>query len=151
MNVFMFALQELTPAVTSVFPSSVGGWVAMMAFLVHLQSGGASIQFAPAWELTKGIMLTLSTAGILWTSRTVFFLRDDVRDLKKDVGGADGKNGVKSDVRTLGRRVDEIERRNDRQDVADEFDREGYQGEDRRVRARRLRDQLKELDDKGRP
>lgn len=112
------------------------------AVLVLLQT-----QLAPAWELTKGVMLTLSTAGVLWTARTVFFLRDDVRDLKKDVGGADGTNGVKSEVRALIRRIDSVEKRNDRQDLAEEIERENYQGEDRRQAARRLKDKLREIEE----
>ena len=90
------------------------------------------------WEVAKGVMTTLSTAGILGVLTLCFSLRDAVRDLKRDVSGHDGKNGIKSVVAELEERVGELEMRNAEREAVE---RAQYEGPERRHGARRLSDQ----------
>lgn len=96
---------------------------------------------AEGWETAKGVMLTLSTAATMWIARTLFTLRDAVRDLKTAVG-TDGGNGVISKVKQHALRLDAIEDRNLAIDAIAEKEAREYQGPERRQSARRLRDQL---------
>lgn len=88
------------------------------------------------WELVKGVMLTVTTAGVGWTAKTVFTLRDDVRDLKKAVG-TDGKNGLISQANSNTARLDLIDERHLQEDTVTEIELELGGG-----KFRRLRDQL---------
>lgn len=92
------------------------------------------------WEILKSGMLAATTAGVAWTARTVFYLRDDVRDLKAAVG-TDGKNGLKKTADDLHGRLGKIEARHARIDAVAEAERDSYEGPERRRSVRRLRDQ----------
>lgn len=94
------------------------------------------------WEIAKGVMLTLTTAGVVWTARTVFGLRDDLRDLKITVIGSDGTNGIASKVKRNTARLDAIEARNLAIDAVVELERKQYEGPNQRRTVRRLRDHL---------
>lgn len=94
---------------------------------------------AEGWEMAKGVMMALTTLGVGWTAKTVFFLRDDVRDLKRTVG-TDGSNGLKTAVASLSDRLGRIEDRNSRIDAVAEAERRQYPGPERRRELRRLRD-----------
>lgn len=74
------------------------------------------------WEVVKGVMLTLTTAGVGWTAKTVFTLRDDVRDLKKTVG--ENGNGLVALAANNARRLDDIDDRHLRVDTATAIERE---------------------------
>lgn len=93
-------------------------------------------------QIWQNVMLTLIAAGVLWIARTVFFVRDEVRDLKHEVVGRDGQNGIKSAVRRLTDRVDDLEDWRTALDAVAEAERAQYHGEERRQNARRLRDRV---------
>lgn len=101
------------------------------------------IDIAPLWDIAKGVMLTLTTAGVGWTARTVFVIRDDMRDLKTDVHGRDGTNGIKSMVKQLITRVDAIEDRNLVIDAVAEAEKEEYTGDERRHGLRSVRELIR--------
>ncbi len=115
----------------------------MGALLLMLQNSPVVGGFSGAWEIGKGVMLTLTTAGVLWIARSTFFLRDDVRDLAHDVRGRDGDNGIKSSLRKLVDRTDALEGRNERLDAIKAYEKEQYAGEDRRESERRLLDKVR--------
>ncbi len=94
-----------------------------------------------SWDAFTGILLSLTTLGVLWTARTVFSLRDDVRDLKGEVG-LDGKNGLKKKYTDIFDRLNNIESRNNKIDAIAAAERQQYDGVERREEARRLRDTL---------
>lgn len=99
---------------------------------------------APTWQLYMSGVATLGAAAALWTARTVFFVRDEVRDLKRDVSGPNGENGIKSDVKKLTERVDDLEDWQLALEAVARAEREQYHGEERRQRSRRLRDMVLE-------
>lgn len=74
-------------------------------------------------------------------------VKTDIRDLKRDVHGVDGTNGIKSDVKLLVKRVDAIEDRNIAIDAVVEAERQQWPHRDRRAGARRLRDVIHEAHD----
>lgn len=90
---------------------------------------------ASTWELAKGVMLSLTTIGVGWTARTVFTLRDDVRDLKKSVG-LNG-NGLIAQANRNTARLDAI---NERHVAVDAIAAE-YGGPERRHPPNRRRDE----------
>ncbi len=86
-------------------------------------------------------MLTLTTAGVLFTVKTIFGLRDEVRTLTAIVCGPDGGNGLRSDVRRNNLRLDSIENRNRELDAISKRERELYTGPEKRQQtSRRDRD-----------
>lgn len=93
------------------------------------------------WRLVQGVMMTLTTLGVGWTAKTVFHLRDDVRELKSCVG-TDGKNGLQTAVAEINSRVRHIEERHAAIDAVAEAERNGYEGPERRYQVRRQRDSL---------
>ena len=97
---------------------------------------------AEGWETAKGVMMTISTAATMWIVRTLFHLRDAVRDLKSTVIGADGRNGLNSKIRKAEARLDAIEDRNIALDTIAELEKAEYRGPERRKRPRRHRDKL---------
>jgi hypothetical protein len=103
-----------------------------------------SSEVTQSWEVAKGVMATLSTAGILWACKTLFKVRDDVRDLKYDVSGKDGDNGIKSLVKNLDKRVEVLEDHKIMLDAVEDAERAQYQGDERRHGARRLRDIIRD-------
>jgi hypothetical protein len=107
----------------------------MMSFALGVLQATTSTELAPLWETVKGIMLTLTTGGVLWIARTVFVVRDQVRELIIEIRGIDGKNGVKSSVADHEERIGVIEDRNNALDAVAEAERAGYHGEERRHQA----------------
>lgn len=99
-----------------------------------------SPEVAISWEAVRTVFGALTTGGVMWVCRMVFCMRDDVRDLKHDVRGVDGTNGIKSTVRRLDERVSVIEDRHIALDAIARADREAYHGEERRLHIRRLHD-----------
>ncbi len=94
-----------------------------------------------SWDAFTGILLSLTTLGVLWTARTVFSLRDNVRDLMGEVG-IDGKNGLKRKYADIDCRLSNIESRNDRIDAIVANERDQWKGDERREDLRRERDSL---------
>lgn len=101
-------------------------------------------EVAASWEVAKSVMITITCAGILWMCKTLFTVRDDVRDLKRDWKGEDGTNGAKSQLADHDQRLDDIERRNLRIDAVEQ---ELYDGPNRRRQARRLTDIIRESEE----
>ena len=96
---------------------------------------------AQGWEVAKGVMLTLTTAGVMWSARTLLSVRDRVRDLSSVVMGRDGSNGLKSASKDHEERIQIIEERHSNLDAIAEFEKAQHPGPDRRHENRRLRDQ----------
>lgn len=111
----------------------------MTDLYLALQSATVS---AESWETAKGVMMTISTAATMWIVRTLFHLRDAVRDLKSTVIGADGRNGLNSKIRKAEARLDEIEDRNREIDAVARAEQAQYEGPERRKHPRRMRDSL---------
>lgn len=110
-----------------------------MIFSLLLQTAALPSE---GWPLVQGIMVTLTTIGVAWIARTVFCLRDDVRDLKNTVGTDGNSDGLKWQVADIDKRLRAMERRNIELDAVAEAERQQYQGPERRWTARRLRDHL---------
>jgi hypothetical protein len=106
-----------------------------------------TLDFAPIWEVAKGVMLTGITAGVGWIATTLRTIAREQIDQKHILVGVDGKNGLKSDVRLLVRRVDAIEDRNIAIDAVNEAERQQHPSGERRIGARRLRDVVHEAQD----
>lgn len=118
-----------------------------MTLLATIAALQATLDGNPTWEIAKGVMLSLSTASILASAALLWRLRDGVRDLKREVCGEDGKNGLKSEMRNVLRRLTAIEARNIAVDAVAEAERELHDGPDRRHHARRLRDKIHDAHD----
>lgn len=94
-----------------------------------------------------GVLVTICTYLAKEAREALTVLRAvlvDLRDLKRDVHGIDGKNGIKSDVKLLVQRVDAIEDRNIAIDAVVEAERQAWPHPDRRQGARRLQDVIRE-------
>jgi hypothetical protein len=94
-------------------------------------------------ETIRTISSALTMLASLWVARMVFLLRDDVRDLMRDIG-RDGKDGLKATVALLGDRIDVIEARFIAIDAVEESERQLHDGPNRRHEVRRTRDQILE-------
>lgn len=105
-------------------------------FLLMLQTIAGSSE---SWEVAKSVMLALITIASLWTARTVFTLRDAVRDLSTTVVGVDGLNAK---MKMVEMRLGKIEERNLKIDAIAQLEREQYDGPERREAIRRMRDHL---------
>ena len=118
-----------------------------MHFLIA-QATAAPIPTGELWETAKGVMLTVCTAGIIWTSRTVFLMRDGLRDLRTIVVGEKGDNGIRGKVKDNSNRLDLIEERNLKIDtVAAAAIAAGqhYDGPERREFVRRVQDAISDI------
>ena len=101
----------------------------------------------PAGEITAilDVAKWLLAPGVsLWLLRSVMGLRDDVRDLKREVIGVDGTNGLKSRVVRNEARLEVLEDQKIAMDAVEKAERERYHGEERRGGVRRLRDMIRE-------
>lgn len=102
-------------------------------------------QVSASWEVIKNVMVTLGTAASLAALGLMFSMRDDVRDIKHDLFGKDGDNGMRSEVTDLKARTKALEERNLELDAAaDALERAQYDGPERRRELRRFRDKLHE-------
>jgi hypothetical protein len=99
-------------------------------------------------ETIRTLSSALTMLASLWVARMVFQLRDDVRDLMRDIG-KDGTDGMKAIVALHGRRLDAIEGRFIAIDAVEEAERNLYEGPEKRHEARRLMDELRQLHDRG--
>jgi hypothetical protein len=97
----------------------------------------ALLQATPAqsaWELAKGVMLTLTTAGVMGMLHLTLRMRDDVRDLKRDVGE------LALDSRDHGERLQILESWKTAEDAVTAIEKEMLRNSDRYPE--RLRDKL---------
>ena len=80
-------------------------------------------------------LLVISTA-VGWIVRVLPGIRDDVREVKREVMGLDGKDGLISKVADNSTRLDAIDERHIKADVVTEIEKELSEGEKRRLRDR---------------
>jgi hypothetical protein len=99
-------------------------------------------------ETIRTISSALTMLASLWVARMVFLLRDDVRDLMRDIG-KDGSDGIKAIVALHGRRLDTIEGRFIAIDAVEEAERNLHEGPDKRQTSRRLMDELRQLHERS--
>lgn len=114
-----------------------------MPALIQL-AATAGGDLTPLWDAAKAIGGTVFVTASLWTARTVFVIRDDVREMKQELFGRDGTNGMRSVVRKSAERLDLIDARHIAMDAVAEAERDLYEGDDKRHRPRRLADHLRE-------
>jgi hypothetical protein len=98
------------------------------------------------WEAIKSVLLVFIAGGVGWLCRTILEMREGFHDLKVEVKGVDGKNGLKSKVEALLKQVKAIDDRHAKLDAITEYERQQHPGPDRRKEARRLRDIIREND-----
>jgi hypothetical protein len=94
------------------------------------------------WEITKGVLLTLCTVGILAALRLLWKMRDAIQKLTHVVFGTEGKNGLFASAALYDLRLDSLEGWRTRLDAVSEIEHELWEGAERRHRIRRLRDRV---------
>lgn len=104
---------------------------------------------AELWELLKGTMLALVTMGTGYLIRTVRILEFEMQEVKHTLTGSSGADGLRGESRIHDHRLDELEIWRTKLDTATAIERELYEGEERRLTSRRLRDQLLDIRLKG--
>lgn len=115
------------------------------ASLLQLALASAqSIDAAPLWEVTKGVMLTASTALLTWIATTLRKVEREQVNQRHILVGVDGDNGIRSQVRLHEERLGAIEDRNLALDAVADAERHNHPGPDRRIGARRTRDVVHE-------
>lgn len=120
---------------------------------VQQQTGNGFVLSSDEFR-SAGISLIVAICTYIATTaraalRELREVKTDLRDLKRDVHGTDGTNGIKSDVKLLVKRVDAIEDRNIEIDAVTEYERQQWPHADRRAGARRLRDVAHEARDEA--
>ncbi len=78
----------------------------------------------------------------VWQTKTLRYVERDLTKMQHLIVGFDGNNGLRSDVKDIGRRVAGIEKRNLEIDAIAAIERQQYPGPERRRDPRRLRDTL---------
>lgn len=96
----------------------------------------------PTIEVVKVSLLAIITAAVLWTARTVFVNRDDVQKIKQWLFGVGGKGGADSDIEQLQSAMRDVLLWKQTGEIIKNYDKENYNGPDRRHQSRRLGDQL---------
>jgi hypothetical protein len=61
------------------------------------------------WEIGKAVGFVVFTGYMERLRRLLVDLRDGHRDLKREVSGSDGKNGLKSEMRAVKEKMGELE------------------------------------------
>jgi hypothetical protein len=97
---------------------------------------------ASSWEVVKGVLLTLCTAGIIAALRLLWLMRDAIQKLTHVVFGAAGNNGLFTLSTLHDLRLDALEEWRTKLNAISEIERELWEGPDRRRYIRRLRDRL---------
>ena len=114
----------------------------MTTLLLYLQSTPGPVN-AEAWEIAKGVMLTLVTLGVAYLIRGIRTLEFEVRDIKADVKTAQsGELALKKGAHEHDSRLDVLEIWKAKLDTVSEIERELWEGDERRMRLRRLRDRM---------
>lgn len=119
--------------------------MSLSAALAALQS--TAHDFNWFGDQARTILMTVMTGAVSFCARMLWSLRDDMRDVKRDLHGTDGQNGIKSDVKLLVKRVDAIEDRNIAIDAVSEAERHLWPHPDRRQGPRRLHDVVRDAFD----
>ncbi len=138
----MFAIQQVAPPLESVFPTSVGGWVAMIvgiAAVVMLAydrlrgSGRLDADMSNhVSDLARKIELVERECAVAEGALTQFDRK--LSEVLYELRGVDGKNGVKGVNRSHALELASIQKRLGAMDVIAALVKAGtYAGEDRRV------------------
>ena len=96
------------------------------------------IESASASQLVSYVFFLAISTAVGWIVRVLPGIRDDVRSVKREVMGLDGKNGLISKVLDHEGRLDLIDARHIKADVVTEIEKELAAG-----KLRRLRDRLR--------
>jgi len=110
--------------------------MSLFAYAALLQATPAQ----SAWELAKGVMLTLTTAGVMGMLHLMLRMRDDVRDLKREVGTGIGGDGLKAASNDHEERIQDLEGWKIAENAITEIEKERLRGSGRFPE--RLRDNL---------
>jgi hypothetical protein len=115
------------------------------ALVAALQTQASGFSWTGDQMRTVLMTLLTTSAGII--VRLLYTLRDEVRDMKRDLrGNGDGEGLIKT-VQRYGRRLDALEDRNIAVDAVAEAERREHPEGDRRVGLRRKRDIVHEVMD----
>lgn len=98
------------------------------------------IDTVTAGQLIQYILLLAISTCVTWIARVLPGIRDDVRSVKREVMGLNGKDGLISKVQDHGERLDIIDDRHIKADVVTEIEKELAAGSLRRLRDRVMGD-----------
>ena len=87
-----------------------------------------------AGQLIQYVFFLLISTCVGWVAKVLPGIRDDVRAVKREVMGLDGKNGLISKVADHENRLHTIDDRHTRADVVTEIEKELSEGKTRRLR-----------------
>lgn len=93
-----------------------------------------------AGQLIQSIFFLAITTCVAWIVKVLPSIRDDIREVKREVMGLNGKDGLISKVTDLIDRMDAVDTRHVKADVLSEIERELAPGELRRMRDRVMGD-----------
>lgn len=102
-------------------------------------SGGA---FDWTGDQIRTIESTILVLLVGYGARMLYCLRDDVRNLHRDIRGDEKFPGLIDAVAGNTKRIDLIEKRNLKIDILDDVEHELHPGPDRRTGPRRVRDKM---------
>lgn len=99
------------------------------------------------WEVAKGVGGTAILAGVGWLITGT--RRIEKRQVTHEhlLFGVSGDNGLRSEVQASALRIAAIEERNTRIDAVTEYEKQHYQGEERRMGSRRVRDVVRDVEE----
>lgn len=93
-----------------------------------------------AGQLIQSIFFLAITTCVAWIAKVLPSIRDDIREVKREVMGLNGKDGLISKVTDLIDRMDAVDTRHVKADVLSEIEKELAPGELRRMRDRVMGD-----------
>lgn len=89
-----------------------------------------------AGQLVQYVFFLTITTAVGWIVKVLPSIRDDVREVKREVMGRNGEDGLIKKVDSLLARADAVDVRHLRADVVTEIEEELSEGEKRRLRDR---------------
>lgn len=98
------------------------------------------------WEAIKSLLLVFIAGGVGWMCKQILTMREGFHDLANEVWGRDKKNGLRSKVAEIIRQVQSINERHAKLDAIEDYERQQYDGPNRRKESRRLRDIVRDVD-----
>jgi hypothetical protein len=110
----------------------------MLTLILWAQAHAPTEGFSWWGDQIRTVLMTCITGLVAFTARMLWCLRDDMRDVKRDLHGVDGNNGIKSDVRLLVQRVDVLDDWMKANEAVAKYEQEHYHGPDRRAGPRRI-------------
>jgi hypothetical protein len=115
----------------------------MISLILWLQQTNDGIHWTG--DDVRTTLIGMITAMIGIALRLIWTMRDDVRDMKRDIHGSDGNNGIKSDIRLIKTRVDVIEDWGIASGAAQSLGNAQYRGPERRAGPRRMTEVVDEI------